>query len=264
MYTGTFVSGLLALMWLLLRSGTKPSRLTHPCQQAALGTVAATFGAPFLATVVAMRLRASALLRTTAGKVAGGGVAALGMVMLVVAVGYTEYKAQLLDPSPDYHPDVYLVNDARGNEPEIDPERFGGVDDLITLMGENGLKWHRSATTTTTSGPNGMIDADDVILIKINGQWAERGGTNTDVLRGVMRRIVEHPDGFVGEIVVADNGQGSGGLDRSEHNAEDHGQSTLDVVNEFVGEGWNTSARLWDGLRSNAVDEYSTGDMTDG
>jgi uncharacterized protein (DUF362 family) len=163
-------------------------------------------------------------------------------------------------PPPDYNPPLFLVNDARG----IIPGRYGGVDDLITLMGLRDFKWYRSAALGRIAGPDGLIAADDVVLIKINAQWAQRGGTNTDVLRGVIRRVVEHPDGFTGEVVVADNGQGAGSMNRSQNNAENQGQSTLDVVSDFAAEGWNVAQYLWDGLRNIPVGEYDSGDLNDG
>jgi uncharacterized protein (DUF362 family) len=107
-------------------------------------------------------------------------------------------------------------------------------------------------------------EADDVVLIKINAQWAERGGTNTDVLRGLLRTIVEHPDGFPGEIVVVDNGQGSGNLNRDHNNAEDIAQSVQDVVGEFYQEGWRVSAQLWDPIRAYSVGEYADGNLSNG
>ncbi|MGB2985710.1 MAG: DUF362 domain-containing protein [Phycisphaerae bacterium] len=294
-------SGVLALLWLLLRSGSKPSRLAYPCQQAAVGTAAAAFGAPVVAALLVLRNRIMNVLWTMyasggsarakargslvrssrraeahgsvvrssarakargslAGKTAAGALGALAMVMLAIASVEPKDNVTILTPPDDYHPDVYLVNKARG----IEPGRYGGVDDLITLMGVSGLKWHRAGETGLTTGPDGLIDPDDVVLIKINAQWPQRGGTNTDVLRGVIRRIVEHPDGFIGEIVVADNGQGSGSFDRSDHNAEVHDQSTQDVVNDFAAEGWNISTYRWDNIRYTLVNEYSTRDMTDG
>ena len=256
----TLTSGALALLWLLLRSGPKPSRFSYPCQQAAFSLATAAFGAPLVATVLSLRHRLIAALRTSAGRVAAGGVGALLIVVLAVASIDPGADIAILAPPSDYHPDVYLVNEARG----IEPGRYGGVDDLIALMGENGLKWHRSEGTTMTSGPDGLIDAGDVVLIKINNQWSQRGGTNTDVLRGVIRQIVEHPDGFVGEIIVADNGQTRGNLNRPENNAEEHEQSPQDVVNDFVAEEWNVSAMLWDTFRTSSVDEYSDGDVSDG
>lgn len=254
------LSGLLALAWVVLRSGSKPTRLAYPCQQAALGTAAVAFAGPVAGALVALRRQAGRALRTRGGVA----VAALGLVVTLGLWGYFAqadgYGGRLLAPPAEYHPDVYLVNDARG----ILPGRYGGVDDLITLMGLRGLKWYRSATESLTSGPEGLIDADDVVLIKVNAQWSQRGGTNTDVVRGILRRIVEHPDGFTGEIIVADNGQGSGNLDRSQNNAEDHGQSFADVVNDFRDEGWRVQTYLWDVLRDINVSEYSEGDMRDG
>jgi len=100
--------------------------------------------------------------------------------------------------------------------------------------------------------------------LKVNSQWPERGGTNTDVLRGVIRQIVEHPDGFVGEVIVADNGQGLGYLTRDNNNAEDITQSPQDVVNDFASEGWHVSTMLWDTIRSWSVSEYAAGDMANG
>jgi len=194
------------------------------------------------------------------GKISGVGVAALLIVLVAHASQKSPPQMIIATPPADYHPAVYLVNNARG----VEPGRYGGVDDLITVIGSSGLKWHRSANVGPTAGPGGIIARDDVVIIKINAQWAQRGGTNSDVLRGIIRRIVEHPDGFVGEIVVADNGQGSGSLDRTENNAEDHGQSPQDVVNDFAAEGWSVSTKLWDAFRTVSVGEYSGGDATDG
>jgi hypothetical protein len=87
-----------------------------------------------------------------------------------------------------------------------------GVDSLLQLMGQRGLKFYRSSQETTTSGPSGMIEPTDVVLIKVNGQWKYRGCTNSDLIRGLVQRILSHPDGFQGEIVIMENGQGRGSL----------------------------------------------------
>lgn len=257
----TIVTGVLALLWLVSRSGTRPSRFSYPCQQAAFSTAVLAFGVPFVAAVVSMRGRLGVLLQTGYGKTAAGGLAALSMVMLAVAsVGDQCPAVAILEPPPDYRPDVFLVSNVRG----VEPGRHGGVDDLVALMGAYGLKLHRSDTTDDTSGPDGLIDPDDVVLIKVNGQWPERGGTNTDVLRGVIRRIVEHPDGFVGEIVVAENTQGFRfDLDPDDANAEDRTTSIQDVVDDFAREEWSISTKRWDTFRSSSGSEYSDGDMED-
>ncbi len=257
---GALAVGFVALLWLVLRSGTKPSRLTYPCQQSAFGLAAAAFGAPLVGTVVAGRESLAAVLRSGAYRVIGGLLAMLVLALWAVASMNSSMPSSILTPPADYRPDVFVVNNARG----ITPGRFGGVDDLITLMGAHGLKWHRTVTTGPTSGPDGLIDSGDVVIIKINGQWSERGGTNTDVLRGVIRRIVEHPDGFIGEVVVADNGQDRGDLNRLWNNAEDLGQSVQDVVNDFANEGWKVATQPWHLFRSTSVGEYSTGNMSNG
>ncbi|MDO8631259.1 MAG: DUF362 domain-containing protein, partial [Phycisphaerales bacterium] len=220
----------------------------------------AAFGVPMVAALVAGRAAFLRFLHSVGGKITGMGVA----VLFIALLAYASYDSQpvviIATPPPDHHPAVYLVNNARG----VLPGRFGGVDDLVTLMGRSGLKLHRSPLVGLTAGPDGLIDRDDVVIVKINAQWAQRGGTNTDVLRGILRRIVEHPDGFVGEIIVADNGQGYGSLDRAENNAEDHGQSPQDVVNDFAAEGWSVSTRLWDAFRTVSVGEYANSDVADG
>ncbi|MFH1110847.1 MAG: DUF362 domain-containing protein [Planctomycetota bacterium] len=259
-WLGALAVGFVALLWLVLRSGTKPSRLTYPCQQSAFGLAAAAFGAPLVGTVVIGRESLAAVLRSGVYRVIGGLLAMLVLALWAVASMSSSSPSTILTPPADYRPDVFVVNNARG----VCPGRFGGIDDLITLMGTHGLKWHRSAAMGATSGPEGLIDSDDVVIIKINGQWSERGGTNTDVLRGVIRRIVEHPDGFVGEVIVADNGQGSGNLNRPSNNAENIGQSPQDVVNDFAAEWWKVATVLWDSFRLAAVSEYSAGNLGDG
>jgi hypothetical protein len=138
-------------------------------------------------------------------------------------------------------------------------------------MGSNdNLLFYRSDTSGINQGPNGLIAKNDVILIKINCQWAERGGTSTDLLKELIQMIVVHPDVFVGEIVVADNGQaqfgsfGNGGsLNWANNNAEDRSQSAQDVVDMFS-VSFNVSTYLWDSITWESVGEYSDGDINDG
>jgi Domain of unknown function (DUF362) len=92
------------------------------------------------------------------------------------------------------------------------PNRHVGVECLLDLMGQKGDKFYRSASVTTLSGPDGLISADDIVLVKVNAQWKYRGATNSDVVRGLVQRILDHPDGFTGEVVLFENGQGRGSL----------------------------------------------------
>jgi len=257
---GILIAGLAAVLWLLFRSGSKPSRLSYPCQQTALASATAAFGIPLVMLLLALRRKASTPQGAAAVLLVAGLVVAASLAGFAAASWDDAYGASRVAPPEDYSPAVYVVSDVRG----IAPGRFGGVDDLITLMGVSGRKWYRTDTPSLIGGADGIVARDSVVLLKINAQWAERGGTNTDLLRGVIRGIVEHPDGFVGEVVVADNGQGYGDLNRTQNNAEDHSQSTLDVVGDFATEGWRVSARLWDGIRFVSVGECTDGDFADG
>jgi len=46
-----------------------------------------------------------------------------------------------------------------------------GVDYLLQLIGDQGLKFYRSVQESALSGPSGMIEPNDVVLIKVNVQW---------------------------------------------------------------------------------------------
>jgi len=254
------IAGLSALLWLVLRSGAKPSRLAYPCQRAALATSTGAFVGLGVLTAAATRRGLSGMRRHAGPTAVSVAVFALILALFAAASDRAFSPPSIMAPTAGYAPNVYLVNHARG----VEPGGFGGVDDLVTVMGTRGFKWHRSAMTDVTSGPDGLIATDSVVLLKINAQWSQRGGTNTDVIRGVIRRVVEHPDGFRGEVIVADNGQGLGSLSRSENNAEDRSQSVVRVVNDFADEGWNVSARLWDDLRLTAVNEFEDGDGRSG
>ena len=110
--------------------------------------------------------------------------------------------------------------------------------------------------------PFGLINVDDVVLLKFNVQWPYRGGTNTDLIRSVIDAIVAHPDGFTGEIVLADNGQGLGELDYDQSNSFYRNVSTQEVVDSY--DSVLVSTFLWDNIRSSQVDDYDMGDDIDG
>ena len=101
------------------------------------------------------------------------------------------------------------------NQPFTDEDNGNyhfGIERLLPLMGNHGLKFYRSSTETVLSGPLGLIAPDDVVLVKVNAQWKYRGCTNSDLIRGLIQRILDHPDGFTGEVVIFENGQGRGSL----------------------------------------------------
>jgi len=50
-----------------------------------------------------------------------------------------------------------------------------------------------------------MIEPDDVVLIKVNAQWKYRGCTNSDLIPGLIRAILDQPDGFSSYTDTSDN-----------------------------------------------------------
>lgn len=142
---------------------------------------------------------------------------------------------------------------------------YAHISDLINLMGSHGLLFYKSDTIGANKGPSGLIARNDVVLVKINAQWGERGGTNTDVLKELIQVVVNHPDGFMGEIVVGENTQDyrPEWPQSDQNNAEDHSQSVQDVINTFS-PPYKVSISLWDSNRTRRVEEYSANDMEGG
>ena len=140
--------------------------------------------------------------------------------------------------------DLFWVNGIP-DHPFYDPGQLNyhlGMDSLLYLMADKGLRFYRSSAGHPFACPDGLIAAADVVLIKVNAQWKYRGCTNSDLVRGLIQRILDHPDGFSGEVVIIENGQGRGSLrcdtsaayggDRSVHaNANDESHHFLHLVN---------------------------------
>ena len=266
---GFFIYGLLCLAWFLVRSGLKPSRAVYPCQRVAQVNAnlwLITYAYPVLQLEsYGKKLIDRRLVLLVAGLlIIGGGY--IGYRRLMVGETDMGSGSQLeLSPmraSASPASDIFVVTGTNGAD--------DGVERLLNVMAGNGLKFYKSAKQGPLNGSGGLIAADDVVIIKVNSQWDERGGTNTDLVKSLIQAIVEHPDGFKGEIVVADNGQaqygssGRGGsLDWGSSNAQDHGQSMVVVVNGFKPEH-RVSAYLWDRITSMVVSEYGDGDIEDG
>ena len=254
--TNTILTGIFALLWLVFRSGPKPNRLAYPCQQAAFSTASLAFGAPVVAALITARNAAFRLFgnRRTVAVAAVGLFATLGLWGFLSSSNATMTKTTHLAPPAGYRAQIYHVTDCP-QDPAGD--RFLGLDNLLTLMGREGLKFYQSQTTGLLSGPEGIIATDDVVVIKINYQWTGCGGTNTDLLRGLIRALVDHPDGFTGEVVIGENTQtvSSDGFNRTGNNAQDRSLSPYDVVVGFHDQGWQVSIRDWSQSRFFQVEE---------
>jgi len=141
-----------------------------------------------------------------------------------------------------------------------------GVDALINLMEGHGTYFYKTA-----AHPTGIIGSNDVVVIKINDQWngqasRARTHTNNDVLKGLIYRIVQHPEGLTGAVIVGENTQWTDpNWDSNDHNnAHDPHQSYQDVVNAFVSQGYDVCISDWRSFCCTFVDEFSAGDSRDG
>ncbi len=264
---GLLALGIIALAsasWLALRSGSKPSRILYPCQQAALSNIQI-----FKLAVIAF-IPSIGRVRSSLGKMKPAAILAtliVGSVFLasespILGVDFTiaqedDYTQVPLDLtthiSPEGISDLFIVQGVTGEHGNMD----SAVSALLDMMESEDLDFYETAST-----PSGLIGSDDVIILKVNGQWGARGGTNTDLVKSLISAIANHPDGFTGEIVIADNGQGLGNLNFYFANSYYRNQSMLEVANSF--DGINVSTFLWDTLRNRLVDEYLEGDLTDG
>ena len=151
--------------------------------------------------------------------------------------------------------------------------RHLGVDRLLGLLSQYNIKFYKTTLSHPWGGTNGIIDKDDVVIIKMNCQWKCRGTTNTDVIRGLIYRILQHPDGFNGEVVIMENGQGQASFDGNPNawgsysdipgvhiNAEDETVLTVDYLVNTVFSGSPVSSFLLDNIRATFISdtEHST------
>jgi hypothetical protein len=260
--------GFFALLWILLRSGTNPKRLTYPCQRAAM-----PIATSWLLAVAAF-FGGSLLLRRFA-KVCGVGILIAGTIWFVGAL--PEFVKSEMKPLPslptwevaDPISTVFVMDSiphtagslAAGNASVPDsclPDP--AIDTLLLMMEKKGIFLHKTIQHT-----DGLVGSDNVVVIKGNWQWTSRNTTSADRVKGLIWRILNHPDGFSGEILVCDNTQDIGtGINQQDNNSEDTAQSIPDVVNTFYAKGYPVHYLDWKYLWSTVAAEYSSGDYNDG
>jgi len=267
-----FIFGVLCILWFLFRTGTKPSRVEYPCQQASIAGANLWMAVYLLPLVSIVRSNGNGR-RQTARLLGAGIIVAFLIIGIVYFFGGLNSESMTAGLSPSMTgsvftgkikgtnttSDIFVVNGTSGND--------GGVYQLLNLMERKGTHFYATGNRTDNTG---LIAKDDIVIIKVNGQWNERGGTNTDLVKSLIQAIVDHPDGFTGEIIVADNGQaqygatGTGGnLNYTKNNAEDRSQSLALVTESFSGTH-RVSTYLWDTITTKRVYEYAKGDMNDG
>lgn len=195
--------------------------------------------------------------RRTFLKVLGAGTAAMAAPFELRAAGGPSPRIHRVHhiPVPDY---------TYGN-------RHPGVESLLFSLAADGVRLYRTALEHPLGGPDGLIAANDTVLLKVNSQWKYRGCTNSDVLRGLIQRLLEHPDGFTGEVVVVENTQErasfdcdtvngcDGGTQEVHANAENESHSFSWVVDTLFQDP-RVTKKLFDGFRRTFIttDDHAT------
>lgn len=273
-----WIAGISSLVWLIMRSGSKPRRLAYPCQQ-----VAATNSLGFLGYLAAL-LGSAKLLRRVREVFSPGRLLlfVFGLLTAVTLLGGIRSISDLSADSPTLPvwtsptaiSDVFVVS----NVPEplysldggavpggVDPDdalHDEGIDALVGLMESEGDYFYK-----TTAHADGLFASDDVVVIKVNNQWDGRNGTNTDVVKGIIYRLVQHPEGFTGAVIIAENTQNHNDdwyNELSGNNSQFQDQSYLEVVQAFAGEGYPVCLSDWKAFRDSIVDDFDAGDNNDG
>jgi hypothetical protein len=263
-----WIVGFLAFFWILLRSGTNPKRLTYPCQRAAM-----PIAANWLLAVVAF-FAGSILLRKYA-KFCGAAILIIGVVWFtgtLPGLSRSEVKSVGSLPVWEVHDPVSTVfvmdsippttGSLAAGDASVPDEYLPdpAIDTLLLMMEKKGIYLHQ-----TVEQSSGVVGADNIVIIKGNFQWTSRNTTSTDRIKGLIWQILNHPDGFSGEIIVCDNVQEIGtGINQQDNNSEDIAQSIPDVVNTFYAKGYPVCYLDWSYIWDTVASEYSDGDYDDG
>lgn len=163
-------------------------------------------------------------------------------------------KVFVMDEIPPTSGSLAAGNSTVPDEYLVDP----AIDNLFLMMETQGTYLYKTYTH-----PSGIVGSNDIVIIKGSFQWDFRNTTNTDRIKGVIWQILNHPDGFTGEILVGDNTQWAS-IGEDDNNSEDTEQCILDVINTFYSKGYPVYLFEWKNIMNNVVTEYSEGDYNDG
>ncbi|MBN2486831.1 MAG: DUF362 domain-containing protein [Bacteroidales bacterium] len=263
-------AGLFAFIWLLVRSGQNPKRLAYPCQQTAFPLASAWFlvTTGFFTSLFSTKNLKIKIAVLVAGffVIAGGGYYVYTKKFPPVPKVQTPLTWQTENPVSK----VFLLQSIQEEKKSLNNPESSNIpleylsdkpmDDLFELMRKNGLDIYKTAANT-----NGLIPDNAIVVIKGNFQWDYRLGTNTDRIKGLIWAILNHPEGFKGEVLVCENTQYEGrGIGDNTNNSFDPEQSIADVTNAFKNKGYKVDLVNWTKLNEIAVNEYTEGDYTSG
>jgi hypothetical protein len=265
-------AGLFALLWILLRSGANPKRLSYPCQQAAIPIA-------FNWLLAAAAFLGGSLLLRKITRFAFPILIFSGIVFFVMTEtdysdAFTRFGANppvllpvwevqnpvskvfIMDSVPATSGSLAAGDSTVPNSYLTDP----GIDTMLMMMQSKGISFYRTPAT-----PNGIVGSDNVVIIKGNFQWTSRNTTSADRIKGVIWKILNHPGGFTGEIMICDNTQDIGtGINQQDNNSEDVEQSIIDVVNTFHAKHYAVGSLDWRIYWDVVVNEYSYGNYASG
>ena len=271
--TNYIVIGVGSLLWLIIRSGTKPSRFSYPCQRVAANN--SIFFLSSLALPYIIRQIKPLRFRIRKEFAIPPLIVLLIITFIIffktkqdnkypVAPGFVSFEISekvSSDPNPS---SIFIVK----NFPNPSGVYHTGLDSLFSLMAVHGIYFYKSTKLLPWCDTSGLIAKDDVVLIKVNAEWPERGMTNTDILKGLIGRIVAHPDTFVGEVCLVENGQWRFSWAYPLNNAEDSTQSMQVVMDYFANQGYRVSGYNWTAIgyggNNRWVSEYEQGDTNHG
>ena len=74
--------------------------------------------------------------------------------------------------------DIFVVKSTVGGD--------DGFKALLDLMGNQGLFFYKLNARDDAPDLEGLFSYDDVVIVKVNCQWDERGGTNTDLVKAIV------------------------------------------------------------------------------
>jgi hypothetical protein len=267
-----------SLFWLIIRTGGKPSRITYPCQRAAAANIN-IFLLALLGPVLALLgpVLAFGRVRTAFSHVLDHRLITPTLLVGTLLLAFVSFAFTLSSPVvqsssipvsinlPTHDavgsvdPALFFVENASGSQGNLD----GAISSLVNLMSAHSLYFYKTASQSS-----GLIGKNDVVIIKVNCQWDQDGGTNTDLVKAIIQKIVNHPEGFTGEVVIADNGQWMARTSQDAWftvtNSYTHSQSEPNVATYFKNQGYKVSTWLWEIVRSVSVTEYSAGNYADG
>ena len=158
-----FFVGLISLCWYLFRTGTKPSRASYPCQKAAAANANA-WGLLYILPALAYvkRKAKKPAIVFIAALLVGGIVSPVLIERIQTVRAYTYLELELVGQRASAQPasDIFVIENTTGAD--------DGFDRMVDLMGQHNLLFYQSSTSGDNQGPERLIDADDVIIMKVN------------------------------------------------------------------------------------------------